>query len=209
MRQKVFIDIETFGGEKPSLDSLTADKRLKDPAKIEADLLAKQDKEWRGQALDPLKGVVYCIGYAIDGEKAECLYYEDEKELLTQFEEALVDVSYPTIIGHNLMGFDAYFLYIRALKYGMPSLVSYFSDKHGVSLVDTMLLMDGPAWKKMVSLDKMAKLFGLDGKGDISGADVHDMVLAGKTEEICNYCKSDVEILRNCYNHLVSCGVTG
>jgi hypothetical protein len=202
---KIYLDIETFSGEKPPLDSFTADGRLKDPAKISDDLLKKQDAGWRKQSLDPYKGEVFCIGVALNDDPASCLWAGDEGTTMKLFEEYIKRFPGANIYGHNLIDFDAYWLFVKGLQYGLKNVVTTFSNKY--NLKDTMLAMDGAAWKKMTSLDKMAKTLGFEGKGDITGAMVHDMVLEGKGDRVCQYCISDVEILRNCANKLSEYGL--
>jgi len=201
----VFLDIETFSGEKPCLDEFTADGRLKDPVKIEGDLLKKQEAGWRKQSLDPFKGEVIVIGLAIDDQEPFCIAESTEKGTLIAFDAWLYDYMNCNVIGHNIIDFDGYWLFIKGLKYSLPHIVHKFCDK--IWLKDTMIMMDGPSWKRMTSLDKMAKNFGQSGKGDIDGGMVHDMYLDGKIEQIKSYCQSDVGILRECYKALNASGI--
>ena len=88
----------------------------------------------------------------------------------------------------------------------MKNIVNAFSDK--TRLIDTMRLMDGPAFKKMVSLDKMAMLLlGHKAKQGITGKDVHDLILDSRGDDVIQYCARDVDILRKCYKVLASMGV--
>lgn len=200
----IYLDIETFGGEPPSLDDIQPDGRLKDPAKIADDIKAKQDKAWRQQALDPFSGVVLCVA-CMDGDNGVVLFEDDEEGTLNMLDGYLSAFSYPKIVGHNIVDFDAFWLFVKGLKYDLKTLINAFSDK--ARLIDTMLMMDGPAWKKMTSLDKMAKLLGFGGKGDITGADVHDLYLNGEKEKIASYCLSDVVLLKKCHEKLNSLGL--
>ena len=116
--------------------------------------------------------------------------------------------SFPTIVAHHGMDFDFLFLFHRGLKYGLLNLISLF-DKGGTHLVDTMKVLDGTSWKTKTSLDNMSKLLlGESAKEDITGADVHDLVLAGEQEKIIRYCKADVEFLRRCHIILKGYGLT-
>jgi hypothetical protein len=55
-------------------------------------------------------------------------------------------------------------------------------------------------FKDYVSLDKIAKFLGLEGKEDgIDGSKVYDMWLEGQLEKIENYCRDDVELVREVY----------
>ena len=52
------------------------------------------------------------------------------------------------------------------------------------------------------SMDRLCRLLGIPGKGDISGADVWPMVKAGKLAEVAEYCRGDVERTRALYNRM-------
>lgn len=202
----VFIDIETIAGPKPDLDSIVPDARLKDPVKIQADKEAKLDKAWRAQALDSIKGQIYCIGLARNDDPVEVIVGIDEAETLEMMDIWLHDLHSPKFIGHNIIDFDALFLFHRGLKYRQKGVVYHFQDSQRMR--DTMRIMDGPAWKKMVSQDKMTMLLtGKPGKGKYTGKDVHDLVLNGKGDEVIAYCGDDVKCLRNNYRILNSMGI--
>jgi len=202
----IFLDIETWAGDKPSLEDIVPDARLKDPDKIRADKEAKRDKVWRAQALSPIKGQVFCIGMAVDDEPSFAIVGADEQEVLEMLDIELAAYSFPKIVGHNLYDFDALFLYYKGLKYRMKNVVNAFSDK--TNLIDTMVLLNGTSWKTMTSLDNMAKLLlGRSAKDDITGKDVHDLILAKQGDRVLEYCKNDVKILRDCYRVLNSMGI--
>jgi predicted PolB exonuclease-like 3'-5' exonuclease len=46
------------------------------------------------------------------------------------------------------------------------------------------------------SMDRLCRLLGIPGKGDISGADVWPMVQSGRIQEVAKYCRDDVERTR-------------
>jgi len=70
------------------------------------------------------------------------------------------------------------------------------SDK----VYDTMIQFAGVG--NRISLDKLCLAFGMEGKGDISGADVWPMWQAGKHVEIAEYCLSDVRKTREVYKRM-------
>ncbi len=205
-RVTIYLDIETIPGEEPNLDEFTANKTLKDIVKIEADLEAKKEKAWAAQSFDPFKGEIFCIGMAVDNKEPFCMVGTDEAEMMVQLETELVKYPFATIVGHNLLDFDAFWLVMKGLKYRLPAVVMALNNKN--HLHDTMKMMDGPAWKKMVSLDKMAKLLGFEGKGEIDGSMVWGLVKEGQGDKVCKYCCSDVEILRKCYLVLHDLGLS-
>jgi hypothetical protein len=171
-----------------------------------ADVLAKQDEAWRKQSLDPHKGEVFCIGVAVNDEEPFCIVGADEEETMRQLETELEGYGmFPKIYGHNIIEFDGYWLFLKGLKYGLPATVGMFSQKR--NLIDTMALLDGPAWKKMVSQDKMADILGVQGKGWITGGMVHDLIVHGMGDTVCEYVCSDVTTLRECAKKLSKYGL--
>jgi DNA polymerase elongation subunit (family B) len=205
-KDTLVIDIETFAGEKPDPSEIKAPSNYKSEESIKKYQEANADKEWRKQALSSINGRVWCIGYALNDEEPGCLTGNTEKDLMFQFDEMLSGLGYPTIVAHNGLDFDFLFLFHRALKYGCVNIINKFGEKSSL-LVDTMKIMDGPSWKKMTSLDNMCKLLGVEGKGDVDGSMVHDMVLAGEYDKITEYCIHDVVVLKKCYLKLKEYGL--
>lgn len=207
----IYLDIETFAGPKPRLDSFTAKANLVDPVKIEKDLLEKQEKGWRAQALDSAVGEVYCVGFAVNDDPPQVIIGVDEQETMEMFDIELTNHSYPKFVAHNGLEFDFPFLLHRGLKHRMKNVVGAFCDK--TNLIDTTHMIAGTSYERKrlsgrVSLDKMAQLLlNRKAKTGITGAMVHDLVLAGKGEEVIRYCAQDVSVLRDCYRVLTSMGI--
>lgn len=205
-RQTIFLDIETAPGPEPRLDQFEADKRLKDPEKVAANLEEKKDKAWRSSLLDPFEGEIFCICVAVDDDEvfhfAQTMEQPDSEQIMMiAFDTWLADFSFPRLVGHNIIEFDAHWLFVKGLKYQLKNIVANFMDDS--SLKDTMRAMSGPAWKKMTSLDKMSKvLLGHSAKNDVDGSMVFDLLMNGEQQKVINYCKQDVDILRKCYRRL-------
>ena len=64
-------------------------------------------------------------------------------------------------------------------------------------------------WEKWsnsyIALDALAKILQLSSSkdGGIDGSQVFDFFLAGKYKEIYEYCKRDVELVRQVYNRML------
>ena len=202
---QIYLDIETSSGQPPDPTTIKAPANYTKPEAIEKYQLANADKEWRKQSLDPFKGEVFCIGIAVNDEPASCLWAGGEELTMKLLDAFLEHHPMAHFYAHNGIEFDYYWLFIKGLKYKLRSVVRQFSNKY--VLKDTMKAMDGAAWKKMTSLDKMASTLGFEGKGDITGGMVHDMILEGRGDEVVEYCKGDVEILRNCAKELAKYGL--
>lgn len=125
-----------------------------------------------------------------------CMDEEAEREALDALGEDLA-VS-DRIVTWNGRGFDMPLLGLRALKYGLDW--SFWIDKrHRFGRWKTPLvhydlmdqLSDEGGARGGSKLDDVAKLIGLPGKGDVSGADVGRM-WPSQAERVAQYCAEDV-----------------
>ena len=66
---------------------------------------------------------------------------------------------------------------------------------------DTLVQWDSDR-QKMISLDKLAKALGIQGKSDIDGSMVYGMWKEGKFDEIAQYCADDVRMVRDVYKRI-------
>ena len=194
LTQTIFLDIETKPSSEPMPSLVKVDGRLKDPQKIAEDALRKS-------MLDPCVGQIFCIGLAVDDGDVFTLNHDREEDLMLSFDEWLSNYSFPKIVGHNIIDFDGHWLFVKGLRYGLKNVIANFMDSS--RLVDTMKAMDGPAWKKMVSQNRMSyALLGNPGKGDMDGSMVYDALVEGRMREVVEYCIHDVTVLRQCYRKL-------
>jgi 3'-5' exonuclease len=124
--------------------------------------------------------------------------------LLQDFYSALTDIGRAVYVGHNVIGFDFPFLWKRSMVLGVrpPAYLPRNPSPYRSEMVyDTMLLWD-PTQRAGGSMDRICKLMGLPGKGDISGADVWPMVKAGDIAAVSEYCRGDVERTRAMYKRM-------
>ena len=68
-------------------------------------------------------------------------------------------------------------------------------------IYDTMLKWDA---KKSISMDKLARVLGIEGKGDIDGSMVWDMYKRGEYQQIADYCADDVNIVQSIYSRMTA-----
>lgn len=192
-----------------------------DPARDEEleEIYQKRVNEFRKTALDPFAGQIFCIAWALEEEgvfeeDVRVIWDKDERALLLAFEvmlksydKKLVDkMSVVRLVGFNIRNFDNTYLRLKSIKHKLPWLSSIFptrrqadriEDIMEMALVTTRLTAD-----KYVSQDKVAKFFGLEGKGEIDGSNVYDYFKAEKYQEIADYCKKDVETVKKLYKLL-------
>jgi DNA polymerase elongation subunit (family B) len=159
------------------------------------------DAHFRGTSFSGEFGRIFCIGYAVDDQPAQCLS-GSEKEMLEKFWDIAKDAS--LFIGHNVMDFDMRFIYKRSIINDVkPTQDLSFARYRSNPIFDTM--KEWEKWGAMgTSLHKLALALGLESSKSegIDGSQVYDFFLAGKTNEICEYCKRDVEVTRKIYNRI-------
>lgn len=163
-------------------------------------------------SFDGAFGQVVCIGYQLNEySEPTTIHSLDEAYVLNEFNNLLHDNIKPTdvlstsIVGHNVANFDLRFLMQRYIVNGIRPhalIVRAAQAKPWESekVFDTMTQFVGVG--NRISLDKLCMALGIEGKGDISGADVWPMVQAGKLDEVAMYCKHDVRITNNVFKRM-------
>lgn len=217
----ITLDIETCPSQSEELRAeflanVKAPAQYKKPESIaewlKENAEAEADAAWRKTSFDGTYGHICVIGVAFDDEPPIALYdanWAGEEVAILRNLFSLVDEACteqpnvrPVFVGHNLVEFDLRFIFQRAVVLGVkPSRFIPFSAKPwDDSVFDTMARWAGV--KDRVKLDKLAKAFGLQGKGDIDGSMVWDYVRDGRIAEIAEYCKHDVELARAIYKRM-------
>ena len=212
-----YFDIETIPAQDPAVKAeiaagIQAPAQYKKPESINAWLEENREAEteaaWLKTSFDGGVGQVVCIGFAIGDGQAHSYSVDDlsrdaERKVLQDFFCAVLDAGHCTFVGHNLIGFDLPFVWKRCMVLGIKPPVTFpRSPKPWSELVqDTMLLWDS-AQRAGGSMDRLCRLLGIPGKGDISGADVWPLVQAGKLEEVAAYCRADVERTRSLFHRM-------
>ena len=222
---KIFLDIETL----PTADNSVINEikaSIKPPATIKK---PESIAEWyktsgdeaaaaavKATSFDALYGSIACICYAVEDEpvrSVDCL--QGERIMLQTFYTRLTDevarvktISHvrPQFIGHNISGFDLPFLRQRSMLLDVPPpsfvLQAYQAKPYDTQIIgDTMLMWHSDRTKR-VSLDKLCRAFGLQGKGDFNGSMVADTWYSDP-HKVIEYCKQDVEMTRSLYNRMV------
>jgi len=197
----IYLDAETIPSPTmPAMEDVKIDARLKDLAKIEAAKQGGQEKQYRGESLQFLKGRILCLCYAVNDEKPIVLT-GTEKEIITQFSEMVVNLggdlfSY-NYVGHNIL-FDLKFIVNKARLFGLKKLSRILpTDRYDDRIKDTMKAFVLGDYKDFVSLKDMALFFGIDCKNELDGSKVYDYWKEDRLQEIYNYCQQDVEVVRD------------
>lgn len=210
----VTFDIETIPVQDQSIiDSIASE--IKPPATykkpesiaewVENNKQAAVDEAVAKTSFDGAYGQICCIGWVIDdGEIKSAIGLE--KDIIESFFNDLVSNNPRELdcifVGHNVSAFDLRFLFQRAIITGIkpPPFIPFNAKSWDKQIFDTMTYFAG--FGNRISLDKLSKVLGLEGKTGVTGADVWPMYQAGKIAEIAEYCEHDVELTRNVYNRL-------
>ena len=188
-----FFDIETV----PTDRSLQENGLLEPQIQLnEADLIKKL-------SLSAATAKILCIGYAIEPPvDSEVQVLEgEETEIIKSFWQLAADCE--LFVGHNILDFDLRFIYQRSVIHQIkPSRDLPFARFRNAPIFDTM--QEWSKWgREHASLDLLSKTFGLPSpKESLDGSKVYPYYRTGKFAEIANYCKCDVNSVRQVYRWL-------
>lgn len=203
----LYLDIETIPSQETWVREYIIDT-IKPPGNIKK---KESIEKWYEEKLDDAIEEAYeklsfdgamchtiAIGYAVNDDKAECFYAEnhkDEKKILESFFDLASGLNWPRVIGHNVTGFDMKILRQRAiiLDIDIPKNLPWSAKPWDNNPFCTMMQWDG---KNYISIDKLARAMGIEGKGDIDGSMVYKLWKNGKHEKNKAYCIDDVEMVR-------------
>jgi DNA polymerase elongation subunit (family B) len=210
---QITLDIETLPTRRMDIINMIT-QGIKPPATykkpesiaqwMDENLQTEADAAHRKTALDGAFGEVFVIGYAIDDEPPKAICEAFERDTLSKFAQVLNDLDYDKytteLVGHNVLSFDLRFLVQRYMvnRIKPPHIIQWAarakpweSDK----VYDTMIQWAGVG--NRISLDKLCMALEIESpKSEITGANVYDYYLAGKTEEVIQYCLGDVNATR-------------
>lgn len=159
-------------------------------------------------ALDTSLAEVVSIAWAFDDEIPKASTSENEREVLVGFwlwaETLPENTVFVTFNGNQ---FDWPILLHRSLIHGvLPPRFNtpyFFKNVARNSSTNFDILEHWAGWKQhTISMDKLCKLFGLPGKGGMSGADVWPAFLDGRLEDIAAYNEEDVWRTRGLYEKI-------
>jgi hypothetical protein len=210
-----FIDIETVSGQADFHLLDDGWKRLwteKITRSLPPDTTAEEYYPQRAAILAEFAKVV-CISFAYlknEGDqwklKVKSLYSDNEKELLSQFEETLKQLHANqrqwVFAGHNIKEFDIPFLCRRILVNGMklPEFMDFQNKKPWETpVLDTLHLWRFGDYKHYITLKLLAAVLGVPSpKDDIDGSQVGNVFWKEKDlKRIAEYCQKDVITVAN------------
>lgn len=210
LKKPVAIDIETIGNRDviPLLPEPEPDSRLKDPAKIEADIKNKREKQIQSLGLSPWTGRICYIGAAYmdddelvsNGVHLQDETDEAEKDMLEIFVQIVcnLEVKYGQLLfaTFNGIGFDVPFLNGRTLALRSDRSLKISTKKYSITNhLDVKAVLSN--WEKFQAgtLDFFSSILLGENKTDgIDGSMIQSMWDNGEIDTIGDYCKKDCEL---------------
>jgi 3'-5' exonuclease len=189
----VFFDIETV----PTDQALQASGLLESQMQLdEADVVKRL-------SLSAMTAKICCLGYAVEPplDSTVEVLHGDEQEILKGFWKLAADCN--LFVGHNILDFDLRFIYQRSVIHQIrPSREIPFARFRNAPIYDTM--QEWSKWgREHASLDALSKALGVPSpKENLDGSKVYPYYRDGKLTEICEYCKRDVDSVRQVYRWL-------
>jgi len=226
-RPIIVIDIETLPCDNPDqiqylLASVKPDSRLKDPAKIDADIAEKRTEVIGKTGLDGGFGRILCASASVvfgDNEHIATFASPvvDETSTLIGLLEYIEQVanscgagrySAPIYVGHNL-SFDLRFIAQRCVVNGVKfkkSMLPFDAKAWSEDAIDTMQVWAG--FGNRITLDKLCVALGVPSpKGDIDGSKVAQAFADGRFAEIVEYNRNDVTATKACFRAMQKGGM--
>jgi predicted PolB exonuclease-like 3'-5' exonuclease len=211
----VYLDIETIPSQLPwvkdyIIDTIKPPGTIKKQESLDAWYAEKMpeavEEAMLKTSFDGAMSHILAIGFALGDEPVQCLYspnpvsiFQDgEAVILDTFFRTVEKISYPNFVGHNISEFDLKLLRQRAiiLNVDVARNIPFSAKPWDMNPFDTMVQWDA---KNKISLDKLATAMRLGGKNDMDGSKVYDYWQKGKHDEIIEYCKKDVDLVRDVY----------
>ena len=189
----LFFDIETVPTEQS----------LQHSGLLEAQMQLDEAEIIKRLSLSAATARILCLAYALEppADSPVAVLGGDEREILQSFWKLATETN--LFVGHNVLDFDLRFIHQRSMIHQIkPSRELPFARFRSAPIFDTM-----HEWSKRgrehVSLDLLARALGIPlPKECLDGSKVYPYYRAGKLAEICEYCKCDVDTVRQVYRRL-------
>jgi len=210
----IAFDIETIADRSviPFLPEVKPNGKLKDPAKIEADIADKKAKQLADMGLSPLTNMICCLSwYDSEGKSGNIVLEsespEHEKDCLLSIWE---DLSGGNIfVTFNGRSFDLPTLRSHSLKHKIKIPVDIDAGRYNRgNHIDMRQILAGDDKFAPGKLDFFAQRFLGVGKTEgIAGKDIQDWWDVGLKEDIAAYCDNDAKITYQLFNLACDCGL--
>lgn len=212
-RTRLFLDIETLPGDDSVREHIARETHppasISDPEALER-WEAEQKPElventYRRTSLRGHAGRILCVGYI---KEAPGLYDEgvlagDEPAILRAFWDLVLDVD--LFVGFNVLDFDLKFIAQRSVVCRVPpSRPISFRRYQQEPVYDVMREWEAWSTRDYISLDTLSRALGMESPktGGVDGGQVYDFYLAGRLQEVYEYCLRDVRVTRDIYRRM-------
>lgn len=134
-------------------------------------------------------------------------FHADEALMLREFWHKMASFNprRDVIVGHNIFDFDLRFIIKRSIINRVrPTAALSFAKYRSQPIFDTMYEWECWSYGSRISLDKLAFALSLPSSksDDVNGSKVFDLYLAGRHEEIRDYCLRDVRLTREIFKRM-------
>ena len=189
----IYLDIET----------VPTDRALEENGLLDAQIKLEEPELIKKLSLSAATAKIICVCYAIEPSLTNSIevLQGEETELIRNFWKLVADCH--LFVGHNILDFDLRFIYQRSVIHQIkPSRELPFGRFRNAPIYDTM--HEWSKWgREHVSLDALSKALGIPSpKENLDGSKVYPYYRAGKLPEIVEYCKRDVDSVRQVYRRL-------
>jgi predicted PolB exonuclease-like 3'-5' exonuclease len=193
LMKTIFLDIET----------VPTDRSLEESGLLVPQMQLNEAEILKKLSLSAATAKIVCICYALEppADSEVQVLEGEETEIIKSFWQLAADCD--LFVGHNILDFDLRFIYQRSVIHQIkPSRDLPFARFRNEPIFDTM--QEWSKWgRERASLDLLSKTFGLPSpKENLDGSKVYPYYRAGKLAEIVNYCKCDVDSVRQVYRWL-------
>ena len=185
------------------IETVPTDHALKENGLLEAQIKLDEPELIKKLSLSAATAKIICLCYAFEPSLTNSIevLQGDETEIIKNFWKLAVDCN--LFVGHNILDFDLRFIYQRSVIHQIkPSRDIPFTRFRNAPIYDTM--QEWSKWgREHVSLDSLTKALGIPSpKENLDGSKVYPYYRAGKLAEIVEYCKRDVDSVRQVYRRL-------
>ena len=212
-RTRLFLDIETLPGDE-SLREEIARNTHPPSGHSTPEALERWEEEqkpeqvehaYRRTALRGHAGRILCIGYVKESPDRcdEGVLTGDEPSILRAFWDLVRDVD--LFVGFNVLDFDLKFILQRSIVNRVPpSRPISFRRFQQEPVYDVMREWEAWSTRDTISLDTLSRALGMESpkSGGVDGSQVYDFYLAGRVQEIYDYCLRDVRVTREIYRRM-------
>lgn len=216
----IYLDIETIPNQSPEYrakvrENITAPAQYKKPESI-AQWIAENadaavDEMIAKTSFDPARGHICTIGFAFNEGEVRSWHadtIDKERDIIRRFFDVLPSQGVNQFVGHYITGFDLRFLLCRAVALGvtLPARTAFPRDTKpwGEETFDTMTAWAGT--RDRISQDNLCEALSLPCKGDFDGSKVAAAWAAGEHAKIAEYCRRDVETVREIHKRFLAVG---